>query len=146
MKRIGLTALLVLAVVAVVVWSPSVQAGKPDQNMKPTVFCTVLKEPDPILLGGWKCIFRLQLDKGEVDTNPAEYWLIKIGDQYALYFDRIARNGKKRYMGWKDWSVNGKQITSGKEIRIHTENGQVFFTWKDEAPVKMTKIDPSPSK
>jgi hypothetical protein len=146
MKRIGLKALLVLAVLAVLVWSPLVQAGRPDQTMKPTVFCTVLKEPDPILLGGWKCIFRLQLDNGEVDTNPAEYWLIKIGDQYALYFDRVARNGRKRYMGWKDWNVNGKEITSGKEIRIHTENGQVYFTWKDEAPVKMTKIDLSPPR
>ncbi len=107
---------------------------------EPTVFCQVIKEPDPELLGWRKCTFSLDVGKGERDINPAEYRLIKIGDKYALFFDRVARNGRKRYTGWKDWTIDGKEIRSTTGVRIFTENGQVFFQWKDESPVEMTKI------
>ncbi len=138
MKRIGL---LVLIALAMLVWTPSVRAMGPDADKTPTVFCNVIKKPDPALLGAYKCIFKLRLEEGSTDTNPAKYRLIKVGDQYALYFERIARGGKKRYMGWRDWTINGKDISSGQEIRIYAENGEVFFCWKDEKPVKMTRIE-----
>jgi hypothetical protein len=118
------------------------QVAKPKgAEAEPTVFCNVIKEPDPALLGGWKCVFPLHLERGELDTNPAEYWLVKVGDKYALHFDRIARNGRKRYTGWKVWTLNGKEITSDTGVRIYTEGGQVFFKWKDDRAVTMTKVD-----
>lgn len=142
MKRIGLLVPAVLLTTLVVwAWAPTLQAMKPDLDKTPTVFCNVTKQPDPALMGGWKCIFKLQLEEGSTDTNPAEYWLIKVKDQYALYFDRIARGGKKRYMGWRDWTINGKEIDSGDAVRIYTEKGEVFFCWKSEKPVKMTRIE-----
>jgi hypothetical protein len=81
------------------------------------------------------------LEEGATDTNPAKYRLIKVGDQYALYFERIARGGKKRYMGWRDWTINGREINSGQEVRIYADKGEVFFCWKDEKPVKMTRVE-----
>ncbi len=138
MKPIRMAVFLALALL---IWSPFVQAEKPKgAEAEPTVYCKVNQEPDPALLGGWKCVFPLRLEEGEMDINPAEYWLIKFGDKYALHFDRIARNGKKRYTGWRDWTINGKEITSDVGVRIYTENGEVFFKWKDERAVKMTKV------
>jgi hypothetical protein len=116
-------------------------AEPPDEAGKPTVYCKVVQEPNPQLLGGWKCVFPLHLENGELDTNPAKYWLVKEGDRYALYFDRIARNGRKRYSGWKDWTIRATEIDSGTGVRIYTEDGAVFLRWKDDMPAKMTRID-----
>jgi hypothetical protein len=144
MRQLWIAAFLVLALLT---WSPPAPAQQPNApEAKPTVFCNVIKEPDPALLGGWKCVFPLHLEKGELDTNPAKYWLVKVGDKYALHFDRIARNGRKRYTGWQTWTVNGKEITSETGVRIYTQNGEVFFKWKDDNAAKMTKIDGSPPK
>jgi hypothetical protein len=116
-------------------------AGPPDAAGNPTVYCNVVQEPNAHLLGGWKCVFPLHLESGELDINPAKYWLVKEGDRYALYFDRIARNGKKRYSGWKNWTIRGAEIDSGTGVRIYTQDGAVFFRWMDEHPAKMTRID-----
>jgi hypothetical protein len=116
-------------------------AEPPRAAGKPSVYCNVVEVPNPQLLGGWKCVFPLHLESGELDTNPAKYWLVKEGDRYALYFDRIARNGKKRYSGWKDWTIRGAEIDSGTGVRIYAQDGAVFLRWKDERPAKMTRID-----
>jgi hypothetical protein len=116
-------------------------AAPPDAAGDPTVYCNVVQEPNPLLLGGWKCVFPLHLESGELDTNPAKYWLVKEGDRYALYFDRTARNGRKRYSGWKDWTIRGAEIDSGTGVRIYTQDGAVFFRWKDERAAQMTRID-----
>jgi hypothetical protein len=107
---------------------------------KPDVFCRVLKEPDPMLMGSWKCTFELRLEEGGWDTNPAEYRLIKYEGKYALYFYRVSRGGKKKYVGWREWTINGTEITSDTGVRIFMQDGQVFFVWQDEKPTKMTRI------
>jgi hypothetical protein len=141
MKQLWIAVLLVVALLA---WSPPAQALKPnDPKTKPTVFCNVLQEPDPALLGGWKCTAPLQLETGALDVNPVKYWLYKFDDRYALYFERIARDGRKRYQGWQTWTISGKEINSNQGIRIYTENGEVFFRWKQERAVKMTRVAPS---
>jgi hypothetical protein len=141
MKQLWIVVLLGLALLT---WSPPAQALKPnDPNTKPTVFCNVLREPDPALLGGWKGTARLTLETGALDINPVKYWLYKFGDRYALYFERVARDGRKRYQGWKSWTISGKEITSDEEIRIYTENGEVYFQWKNERAEKMTRFAPS---
>ena len=138
MKKLGCLTLFALALLAC---SPWVRALGPDSDSTPTVFCDVAQKPDPVLLGSWRCTFRLRLEEGATDTNPAKYRLIKVGDQYALYFERIARGGRKRYMGWRDWTINGREINSGQEVRIYADKGEVFFCWKDEKPVKMTRVE-----
>lgn len=110
---------------------------------KPTVFCTVAQEPDPALLGGWRCTARVELETGMVDINPMEYWLTKVDGQYALYFERIARDGRKHYRGWQDWIISGKTISSNTGITIYTENGEVFFRFRNERAEKMTRIAPA---
>ena len=141
MKQLWIAVLLVVALLA---WSSTAQALKPnDPQTKPTVFCNVLQEPDPALLGGWKCTTPLQLETGALDVNPVKYWLYKFDDRYALFFERNARDGRKRYQGWQSWTISGKEINSNQGIRIYTENGEVFFRWKNERAVKMTGIAPS---
>ena len=131
--------IVVLFVVALLPWSPPAQAQKLD---KPTVFCNVLQEPDPALLGGWKGTAPLTLEDGSLDINPVKYWLYKFDDRYALYFERNARGGRKRYQGWESWTISGKEIYSDKGIRIYTENGEVFFRWKTERAVKLKRFAP----
>ncbi len=106
---------------------------------KPDVFCRVLKEPDPLLMGSWKCMFERRLEEGGWETDPAEYRLLKYEDKYALYFYRVSRGGKKKYMGWREWTINGAEITSDMGVKIFTENGEVFFVWQDGKPTKMTR-------
>jgi hypothetical protein len=112
----------------------------------PTAFCTVVNEPDPVLLGGWKGTAPLQLETGAMDINPVEYRLYKFGDRYALYFERIARDGRKRYGGWQPWTISGKEINSNSGITIYTENGEVFFRFKDERATKMTRFESATPK
>jgi hypothetical protein len=107
---------------------------------KPTAFCQVLSPPDPLLLGGWQIVYVRTTETGTSDSNPVKYWLVKYGDQYALYFDRITRGGKKRFMGWKDWSINGHEISSDTGVRIFVENGEVYYSWQGQAPGKMRRI------
>jgi hypothetical protein len=116
------------------------------QNSKPTVFCTVVQEPDPVLLGGWRCTARVPQERGAVDINPVNYWLIRVDGQYALYFERIARDGRKHYRAWEPWTISGKTITSDTGVTIYTENWGVFFRFRDERPEKMTRIESSKSK
>ncbi len=93
MKRNWTVAVVVLALLT---WIGTVLGIKPDDpKVKPNAFCKVLSEPDPRLVGGWKCSFPLHLERGEPDVNSDKYWLYKFGDCYGLYLDRIARDGKK---------------------------------------------------
>ena len=140
MKRLIIFALAGTVLLGLAAFSaasgPGQAAGKPD------VFCHVLKEPDPLLMGAWKCTFERELEESGHETNPVEYRLIRYEGRYALYFFRSSRGGRKRYVGWRDWTINGTQITSASGVRIFVENGEVFFAWRDGAPVKMTRLEP----
>jgi hypothetical protein len=140
MKRLSITALAVAIMLGLV--ALSIASNLSQSTGKPNLFCQVLKEPDPLLMGSWKCMFDRHLEEGGRETNPAEYRLIKYEDKYALYFFRASRGGKKRYMGWREWTINGTQITSDSGVKIFVEKGDVFFLWRDGTPVKMTRIDP----
>ena len=139
MKQLVTTVLLVLALTS----CQTMQSYGP--KSKPDVFCSTAQEPDPILLGGWKCTVRAQLETGAVDTNPMKFWLYKFDGQYALFFERIARDGRKQYKGWKPWTISGKVITSNTGITIYTEGGEVFIRFGDEQAEKMTRFEsPTP--
>lgn len=110
---------------------------------QPRVFCQVVKEPDPQLMGGWKCVWARPLEKThDFDTNPVEYWLVKRGDRYALYFYRTKEDGIiKKYIGWKDWVINGTEINSDTGVKLFTKDGGVYFKWKQDTPIKMERIE-----
>jgi hypothetical protein len=139
MKRWRITSLAVAALLCLTALATASDlnpaAGKPD------VFCRVLKEPDPLLLGRWKCTFVRELEEGGSETNPAEYRLVRHEGRYALYFFRTARDGRKTYKGWREWTIDGTQITSDSGVRIFVDKGAVFFSWRDGTPVKMTRVD-----
>ncbi|GLI33129.1 hypothetical protein [Desulforhabdus amnigena] len=116
----------------------TMSASKP--HGEPTVFCDVVSPPDPLLLGGWQIVYVRTTETGQSDSNPVKYWLTKHGDKYALYFDRITRGGKKRYLGWKAWTINGNEISSDTGVRIFAEKGNVYYSWKGQEPGKMRRI------
>jgi hypothetical protein len=140
MKRLVTTAMTVAILLGLAASSPASNLG--GATGKPDAFCQVIKEPDPLLMGSWKCMFERRLEEGGYETNPAEYRLVKYEDKYALYFYRVSRGGKKQYMGWREWTINGIQITSDSGVRIFVDKGEVFFAWQDGKPVKMTRIGP----
>ncbi len=111
-----------------------------DRLGDPTDYCTVVKEPNPLLLGGWSVVYTRTTEDGKSDTNSVKYRLIKEGDRYALYFDRITRGGKKRYMGWRAWTINGDDITSDTGVRIFAQDGKVYYDWKGQGPKEMKRL------
>ena len=137
MKRLSIAAFMSIVLLGFTACAsiPKVQWG----SEKPDVFCRVINEPDPLLMGSWKCIFERRLEEGGYETNPAEYRLLKYGDNYALYFSRVSRGGKKRYAGWREWTINGTRITSDTGVSIYMEKGEVFLVWQDGKPTKMTR-------
>jgi len=140
MKKMGIK-LLIVVVFFGLVGCASVSNMMAGDEGKPDVFCRVIKEPDPALMGSWKCMFERHLEEGGTETDPTEYRLIKYEDKYALHFYRISRNGKKKYIGWRDWTIDGAQIISDTGVTIFTKEGGVFFRWQDEKPVQMTRVD-----
>ena len=106
----------------------------------PTVFCNVVDKPEPILMGGWRCLYvRYMSESHQFDTNQVEYRLIKHGEQYALYFYRTAHGGKKKYIGWQNWTINGNEISSDTGVKISAQNGNVYFSLGEGTPEKMTR-------
>lgn len=115
--------------------SPQDVAGKPD------VFCKVTKEPDPLLMGGWRAVHhRYDMKLHKYVDDPVEYWLVKQGDQYGLYFFRI-KPGEKTYKGWRECTINGGVITSRTGFKISVQNGEVLYSWEGDKPTKMTRIE-----
>jgi hypothetical protein len=109
---------------------------------EPSVYCKVLKEPDPILLGGWKCGYNRNFaGSQEYDYNPIAYWMVKKGDRYALYFYRATRGGTKRFVGWRDWTVNGSEIYSDTGVRFVAKDGAMYYIWDNQEPEKMTPFN-----
>lgn len=119
--------------------SASDVAGAPSELAK------VQKEPDPALMGGWKCVYqRFRPKTGEYDPEPVEFYLAKFGDKYGIYFYRSKpEGGGKVYRGWRDFTINGKEITSDTGVRFFTQDGKVFFSWEQgqkDKPAEMTRI------
>lgn len=107
----------------------------------PTTYCKVLKEPNEMLIGGWKCGYNRRLsDSEQYDFNPVAYYLLKKGDRYALYFYRATHGGAKRFTGWRDFTINGSEIYSDTGVRFVVRDGEVYYIWRDQSPEKMTRI------
>jgi len=137
----GFTA-IALMVVTLALAAPVTRGINPqDISGKPELFYIVTSEPDPLLLGGWQCVHhRYDRKAGRYFDEPVEYWLVKSGDRYALYFFRI-KAGEKTYKGWRECTINGSVITSPTGFKITAENGQVFYHWGSDEPTKMTRME-----
>ena len=114
---------------------PEDVAGDPDPPMK------VLRKPDPLLLGHWRCTHITTVVKtDEKFKEPIEYWLLEKGDRYGLYFYRHKRGGEKRYRGWRGWTIDGDRIVSDVGVTIFVKDGEVYYEWKKDPPTKMTRV------
>lgn len=142
MKKMTVSVLLfwILAGCATTV---EVKGIKPqDVASSPSVFCKVTAQPDPVLMGGWKGIhYRFIPSHGEYEPDPVQYWLAKYGDQYGLYFYREKEGGNKIYSGWRSWTINGKEIHSDTGVRLFTQDGKVYFSWRGDKPTLMTPLE-----
>jgi hypothetical protein len=136
MKQMG-TNVLVFVVFVGLVGCTSMSNQLTGADVKPGSFCRVLNEPDPMLMGNWKVNYESTLDAGGSGSNIAEYRLIKYEDKYALYFYRMSPERKKSYVGWREWTIDGTEITSDTGVKIFTRDGQVFLEWQGEKPTKM---------
>lgn len=138
MKRIGFSLVLLLILVGC---SNMCVIRSKDLAETPTAYCKVAKDPDPLLMGGWKCGYnRYFAESQEYDFNPIAYWLGKKDDKYALYFYRATRGGAKRFVGWRDWTINGNEIYSGTGVTIVAKDGNVYYIWEGQKPEKMTRF------
>jgi hypothetical protein len=118
--------------------SPSDIAGAPDK------FCTVKKEPDPALLGGWKGVYQNYISKlSEFRAEPVGYYLKKVGNRYALYFYRKKNETDLTvtvYHGWRDWEIDGDQIRSSTGVKIFTKDGAVYYSWQNShKPARLSR-------
>jgi hypothetical protein len=112
----------------------------------PTIFCNVLNEPNPQLIGRWKCRTIKVPTFGGISTDPVSYSLIKNDNQYALYFHSMSAGGS--YIGWYPFIVDGDMIiysTDGKPplpgyIKFMIENGKVYFVSPGGMKNEMTRI------
>jgi len=110
-------------------------------ELKPDVFCEVIQEPDPLLIGTREGHFTRAEDWADLDKNYVKYKLIKYDDKYALYFYRRWHSGTKRANEWKKWTINGEEITGKYGVRIFVQGSDVYFTMRGvEEPAQMIRV------
>lgn len=109
---------------------------------RPAVYCKVTVPPDPALVGAWQCIHPRFIPKtSETQEDAIEYVLLKSGNQYAIYFYRDKDKGERIYSGWRNWTINGNEVVSDTGVRIFTQDGKVYYSWKRDKPTQMTPLE-----
>jgi len=136
MKRIVLP---VLALMLLFIASSAFAIDAEKLAGEPTVYATVAKEPNPLLLG---CFERMRPSEFK-RPNSYEYCLVKKGDKYAVYY--YWKNGKTKAVteGWAPFTIAGDMMISGTEpSRFLVEDGQVWHNYGDRTSKhKMRKAD-----
>jgi len=140
MRKFAMTVCVLLVCAASTVFAaeirPSDVAGKPD------VFCALDKEPNPALLGHYGCVHRKLNEKtNEYAMEPIEYWLVKFGDKYGLYFYRVKDGKGPKYRGWRKWYIKGDKINSGESSEVFVKDGAIYYGWRNDKPTQMTRIE-----
>lgn len=106
---------------------------------EPTVYATVSKEPNPLLMG---CYERMRPSEFK-RPNSYEYCLVKKGDKYAVYYSW--KNGKTKEVteGWMPFTIAGDMMISATEpSRYLVEDGNVYHNYGDRSSKhKMRKTD-----
>lgn len=115
-----------------------------DTGVKPDVFCNVVQDPDPLLMGTWEGYFFRNKDKDVPDNNYVKYQLAKYDGKYGLYFYRTWKRGRKKISEWKSWTINGQDISGEPQfgVRIFVQGKDVYFTIRGlDKPAKMTRVE-----
>jgi hypothetical protein len=97
-------------------------SGK-DMAGEPTAYATVVKEPDPLLLG---CHMRPR-PADYHRPNSYSYCLVRKGDKYAVYYHW--RDGKTmaEHQGWMPFTIDGDRLISDSDPSIYrVRQGQVW--------------------
>jgi hypothetical protein len=140
MRRLAITLCLLLTCAATTVLAAEIRPS--DVAGKPSVYCSVSKEPNPVLLGHYGCVHRKLNEKtNQYVMEPIEYWLVKFGDKYGLYFYRVKDGKGKKYSGWRKWYLKGDKINSGESSEVFVEDGDIYYGWRNDKPTKMTRIE-----
>jgi hypothetical protein len=139
MKRLTLFTVFFLTLVAC---TTKGKTPYDDSQVKPDAFCEVIQEPTPLLMGAWQCSFTRYVGKSRPDENYVIYHLLKYDEQYALYFYRTWKRGRKKKTEWKNWTINGNEILGEARygVKIFVQGEDVYFTIRGlEDPVKMSR-------
>jgi hypothetical protein len=145
-REIGMKKLAVSSIFLLVLVACATTKGAPPQEFggKPDVFCNVIQEPDPVLMGTWECRFVRTVGKSRPDDNHVKYRLLKQDDKYGLYFYRTWRDGKRKKAEWKNWTISGKEIVGEPRrfgVKIFVRGEDVYFTIRDlDKPAKMSRV------
>jgi hypothetical protein len=105
---------------------------------QPTAYAKVIKEPNPLLLGHWRRLSPVGLNKPWV----FQYYLTKTGDKYAVYYFYDSKR-KNMFSGWADFSIDGDSMTSSVDgVSFFVKDGQVYMLYPGRtAPNAMEKLD-----
>lgn len=140
MKQLLITASLLLVCAATAALAAEIKPA--DVAGTPNVYCRVVKEPNPALLGHFGCVHRrLNEETDAYVMEPIEYWLVKVGEKYAIYFYRVKDGTGKKFRGWRKWYLEGDRINSGEMAYMFVKDGDVYYSWRNDKPTKMTRIE-----
>jgi hypothetical protein len=143
-QEIDMQKLTIFLVFVLIFVGCAVQGAKSFSKLgEPEVFCKVIRKPDPLLLGTWEGrLSRTGTDWTKIDKEYIKYTLRKYEDKYALYFYRTWRSGQKRVKEWKNWTINGKEISGGYGVRISVQGEGVYFTIRGaDKPAKLSRTE-----
>ncbi|MHC1741591.1 MAG: hypothetical protein AB9873_01005 [Syntrophobacteraceae bacterium] len=140
MRTLMATALVLSLCVASSTFAAEIKPS--DVAGTPNVYCTLNQEPNPALVGHFAGVQRKLNEKSsEYVMEPIEYWLVKKGDKWALYFHRIKDGTGKKLSGWRKWYLNGDKINTGEAAEVFVQDGEVYYQWKSNKPAKLTRIE-----
>ncbi len=109
-----------------------------DVETTPTVYAKVLRPPNPLLLGYW----RREQPAGIEKPWVFNYWLVKKGDRYAVYYHYDSRK-KNSFSGWADFTIDGDTMTSGVDGTVYfVQGGEVKMRYPGrDAVYDMNKLN-----
>ncbi|WP_169727797.1 hypothetical protein [Desulfovibrio inopinatus] len=97
-----------------------------DVASEPTVYAKVITPPNPELLGFWRRDPPTQFNK----PHTFDYWLIKKGDKYAVYYYWKDPKHGRTYDGWAPFVINGDTMRSTVDAsKFFYKDGKVWHNW-----------------
>uniref|UniRef100_I2Q690 Lipoprotein n=1 Tax=Desulfovibrio sp. U5L TaxID=596152 RepID=I2Q690_9BACT len=133
-----LTAALAVLVLALGACNGLNAIGQSDISGKPTVYATVNKAPNPLLVG---CYMRSAPSEYN-RPNKYEFCLVQEGGRYAFF--NYVMDGKS-LATFKDWTaatVDGDSVTSGYDgSRYFAKDGEVWQMTTTGGPHRMLRMN-----
>lgn len=138
MRIIQLSACLLAFALALAACQGLNSVSSEDVAGTPTVYAKVVNAPNPLLLGHWRRPQPTGINRPWIFN----YWLMKKGDRYAVYYFYDSRK-KNSFKGWAEFTIDGDTMTSGVDGTVFTVvNGQVHMKVPGrDATYEMQKLD-----